>query len=115
MLGRGPELLFGMVKARQNFSEDEILEQAEQMKGSNLPEADSRGVRAEPAANRPASRLASGDQQAFIRNRRLWLHQSVQIRDKREDTCKSLEINPPLLQRGLISARINKKLFKPGM
>lgn len=42
-------------------------------------------------------------------------HQSIQIRNKREDTYKSLEINPPLLQCGLISARINQKLFKAGL
>lgn len=40
------------------------------------------------------------------------LHQSIQIRNKREDTYESLEINPPLLQRGLIAARINKQLSK---
>lgn len=43
------------------------------------------------------------------------LHQSIQIRNKREDTYKSLEINPPLLQHGLISARINKRLDKAGL
>ena len=36
-------------KGKAEFSEDEIVEQAEQTKGSKLPEADSRGVRAEPA------------------------------------------------------------------
>lgn len=43
------------------------------------------------------------------------LHQSIQIKNEREDTYKSLEINPPLVQCGLISGRINKKLFKAGL
>lgn len=36
-------------KGKAAFSEGETLEQAEQMKGIKLPEADRRGVRAEPA------------------------------------------------------------------
>jgi len=43
------------------------------------------------------------------------LQQSIQIRNKREDSYKSLEINPPLLQCGFISARINKVLSKDGL
>lgn len=49
MLGRDqscPGLWDDQVKAE--FSADEVLEQAEQTKGSKLPEADSRGMRAEP-------------------------------------------------------------------
>lgn len=43
------------------------------------------------------------------------LHQTILIRNKREGTYKSLEINPRLLRCGLISGRINKKLFKAGL
>lgn len=43
------------------------------------------------------------------------LHQIIQIRNKREDTYESLEINPPLLQRGSIAAGINKQLSKAGL
>lgn len=57
---------------------------------------------------------ASGDQQAFVWDRRL-LHQSIQIKNKREDTYESLEISPSLLQRGFNSARVNKELFKAGL
>lgn len=57
---------------------------------------------------------ASGDQQAFVWDRRL-LHQSIQIKNKREDTYESLETSPSLLQCGFISARVNKELFEAGL
>lgn len=88
----------------------EILEEVEQIKGSNLLEVNGRGRRAEPAQQtwvkisiREPTGICMEWETAII----------SKLPGKQEDTHKSLEAHLP--QCGLISMRVNKELFKSGL